>query len=148
MWQADMKRLATHLGSDKSVNDPSRVMRLPGCLYMGPDQQPVARSEIVHVEDPPALALLPYTREDIIGALQLILHRCWNRPLSPNYKSLLIALQNEAEASLIASTTHPGSNTRDAYLRLAVGSGSHHLDRNKPVLPWLLIPLLGRLKRI
>ncbi len=62
-WQADMKRLAAHLDSDKSVNDPSRVMRIPGCWYMDGQQQPVAKVELIHESD------ARYSREQIIGCL-------------------------------------------------------------------------------
>ena len=49
-WQQDMKRLAAHLGSDPAVTDPSRVMRLPGCAYVGPDGSPTGRVEILRAE--------------------------------------------------------------------------------------------------
>jgi hypothetical protein len=62
-WQKDTKRLIAHLGSDKSVNDPSRVMRLPGCLYMGPDQKPRAQVEIVSSTE------ARYSREEILACL-------------------------------------------------------------------------------
>jgi len=62
-WQKDTKRLIAHLGSDKSVNDPSRVMRLPGCSYMGPDQKPRAHVEIVSSTE------ARYSREEILACL-------------------------------------------------------------------------------
>ena len=63
IWQSDMKRLIAHLGSDKQVNDPSRVMRLPGAWYMDGNQQPVAQVQVVHQSD------ARYTRDDIIRCL-------------------------------------------------------------------------------
>lgn len=62
-WQADMKRLVAHLGSDTSINDPSRVMRLPGCLYMDGNGQPVAQVQIIHESNE------RFTREQIISCL-------------------------------------------------------------------------------
>lgn len=49
-WQQDMKRIAAYLGSDPAVTDPSRVMRLPGCAYIGPDGSPTGRVEILSAE--------------------------------------------------------------------------------------------------
>ena len=116
MWQADMKRLAAHLGSDKSVNDPSRVMRLPGSLYMGPDQQPIAMVETIHIGDG------RYIRDDIINAIpadpEPLLQ---TRPTpSPRITSDRTAERALDQLQRIPSRT-PGSNTRDAYLDLLWG---------------------------
>ncbi len=60
-WQQDQKRLIALLGSDPSIHDPSRVMRLPGCFYMGPDQKPLALVEIIGGTE------ARYTREQILA---------------------------------------------------------------------------------
>ncbi|QNI53609.1 AAA domain-containing protein [Synechococcus sp. BIOS-E4-1] len=113
LWQSDMKRLAGYLGSDKSVNDPSRVMRLPGSLYMGPDQQPIALVETIHVGDG------RYTREDIINALPADPTPLLEQP-SPQPASDRTAERALDQLYRIPSRT-PGSNTRNAYLRLLWG---------------------------
>ena len=116
-WQTDTKRLINHLGSDKSVNDPSRVMRLPGCWYMNGDGAPVARVEIVYQSD------ARYTREQILCCL----------PEVPDAKRVSataprsISADNEGtekraleQLSRIPARV-PGTGTRDAYLRLFWG---------------------------
>ena len=114
-WQADMKRLAAHLGSDKSVNDPSRVMRVPGCWYMDGQQQPVARVELIHESS------ARYTREQLINALPTL-----EQPtLKPQPTTLTPQSDRTPQRALeqlqrIPPRT-PGSNTRDAYLRLLWG---------------------------
>jgi hypothetical protein len=116
-WQADMKRLIAHLGSDPAVNDPSRVMRLPGCWYMDGNGQPVAQVQIIHESTE------RFTREQIIGCLPTIqpeLPR--HRPAAPS--RIASADRNVERAleqlSLIPRRT-PGSNTRDSYLKLFWG---------------------------
>jgi hypothetical protein len=47
-WQRNQKRIAKLLDFDPSVQDPSRVMRLPGAWYIGTDLQPTCRTTIVH----------------------------------------------------------------------------------------------------
>jgi hypothetical protein len=46
-WKPAMRRLIAHLGSDPKINDPSRVMRLPGCAYIGRDGTETGRVEII-----------------------------------------------------------------------------------------------------
>jgi hypothetical protein len=116
LWQADMKRLAAHLGSDKSVNDPSRVMRLPGCLYMDGNQQPVGPVEIIHIGEG------RYTREDITSAfpteatLPLPTH-----PLQPSTQHPDRTAERALEQLGRIPSRTPGENTREAYLNLLWG---------------------------
>ena len=114
-WQADMKRLIAHLGSDKSVNDPSRVMRLPGCWYMDGNQKPVARVELIHETDN------RYTREQLINALPTVEQPVLKpQPTTPAPQSDRTAQRALEQLQRIPPRT-PGSNTRDAYLRLLWG---------------------------
>ena len=62
-WQADQKRIAKYLGSDPSINDPPRVMRLPGAIYFDANQQPVGRAAIVHQGEE------RYSREDVLAGV-------------------------------------------------------------------------------
>lgn len=115
-WQADMKRLIAHLGSDKSVNDPSRVMRLPGCWYMDGNRQPVAQVQIVHQSD------ARYTREQIIGCLPEPKPAA---PATPQPLSIYADAERTERRALEQlqriPARIPGSNTRDVYLRLFWG---------------------------
>ena len=48
-WAPLQTRLIDHCGGDTACKDASRVMRLPGASYMGPDSQPTGqRVEILH----------------------------------------------------------------------------------------------------
>jgi len=122
LWQADMKRLAAHLSSDKSVNDPSRVMRLPGCLYMDGNQQPVGRSEVVHYSEDELGFIQTYSRDQIIAPLPADPAPLLEQPT--NLKPLVSTDRTEQRAldqlQRIPSRT-PGNNTREEYLRLLWG---------------------------
>lgn len=114
-WQADMKRLAAHLESDTSINDPSRVMRLPGCWYMDSQQQPVAKVELIHEFD------ARYSREQIISCLPEPAQPT-RTPQKSNIKPKAVLTVERAldQLNRIPPRT-PGNNTRDAYLRLLWG---------------------------
>jgi len=122
-WQADMKRLAAHLGSDKSVNDPSRVMRVPGCWYMDGNQRPVVLVELIH--ESPAR----FTRDQIISRLPAPQQapRKAKSPQSPKQpiKRPTAASERTAERALdqlkLVPPRIPGTGTRDQYLRLLWG---------------------------
>jgi len=47
-WRGLQKRLLEHADADRSLKNPSRVMRLPGCWYMQPGNQPGELVQIVH----------------------------------------------------------------------------------------------------
>jgi hypothetical protein len=47
-WRDLQRRLLEHADADRSLKNPSRVMRLPGCWYMHPKNQPGELVEIVH----------------------------------------------------------------------------------------------------
>ena len=123
LWQADMKRLVAHLGSDTSVNDPSRVMRLPGCLYMDANQQPVGRSEVIHVEDQWGFGFpVSYSRQDIIDALPVDPTPLLQPTPKPTPQ---VSADRTAERALeqlqrIPCRT-PGEGSRDKFLRLFWG---------------------------
>lgn len=116
-WQADTKRLIAHLGSDKSVNDPSRVMRLPGCWYVGGDGTPIAQVKIVHQSD------ARYAREEILGSLPE--PEDANPGADPPTRSICRDIARTEQRALeqlrrIPSRV-PGTGTRNAYLRLFWG---------------------------
>jgi len=47
-WRDLQRRLLEHADADRSLKNPSRVMRLPGCWYMQPNNQPGELVQIVH----------------------------------------------------------------------------------------------------
>ena len=116
-WQADTKRLITHLCSDKSVNDPSRVMRLPGCWYMGSDGTPIAQVEIVHQSD------VRYTREQILGSLPEPedVKPAAESPTPSICRDIERTEQRAIEQLLRIPSRVPGTGTRETYLRLLWG---------------------------
>ena len=65
VWQKEMERLAALLGSDPSVTDPSRVMALPGSIYVDGNQQPIGVSEIVLPA--PGIEPVRYSRDEIVA---------------------------------------------------------------------------------
>ena len=46
-WRQVQARLIAHCGSDPSIKNPSRIMRLAGCDYIGPDGRPIGRTRII-----------------------------------------------------------------------------------------------------
>ena len=63
LWKDDQKRLIAHLGSDPAIFNPSRVMRLAGCLYINGNQEPIAQTEIIHRSDQ------KHTREALLKSI-------------------------------------------------------------------------------
>ena len=110
-WQEDMKRLVVYLDSDKSVNDPSRVMRLPGCWYMDGEQQPVAKVEIIHE------SAARYTRDEIISRLPEPTPKTSTAKAVREPKSDRNAVRALERLRRIPART-PGSGNRDNYLPL------------------------------
>ncbi len=47
-WRAIQKRLLDYANADRSLRNPSRVMRLPGCWYMHPNTRPGELVQIIH----------------------------------------------------------------------------------------------------
>jgi hypothetical protein len=125
-WQRNQKRIAKLLDFDPSVQDPSRVMRLPGAWYIGTDLQPTCRTTIVHRSgalysfEQIEAALLPDAPEPLLQpvAVPPVV------PMSPppagdddqgrRERAALDQLQR------IPPRT-PGTNTRPDYLRLLWG---------------------------
>jgi predicted P-loop ATPase len=123
-WQEDMRRLAAHLGSDQSINDPSRVMRLPGCWYMDGNQQPIALVELIH--ESPAR----YTRDQIISCLPAPLQqhtipapqpRVQPSPVKRHAATSDRTAERALEQLQLIPRRTPGTGTRDKYLRLLWG---------------------------
>ncbi len=116
-WQADMKRLAAHLGSDPSINDPSRVMRLPGCWYMDREGQPVAQVQIIDQSDK------RFTRDQIVSCLpELEPPPLLSKPRE--LKAITTSQPVEERALELLQRIPariPGSNTRENYFRLFWG---------------------------
>lgn|GEM_PF-3147918 len=50
-WARLQNCLIKHCNSDAVIKDASRVMRLPGAWYIGPDGKPVAQSRLTHASD-------------------------------------------------------------------------------------------------
>ena len=46
-WRLAQLRLIAHCGSDPKIKNPSRVMRLPGCAYIGADGRPIGQTRII-----------------------------------------------------------------------------------------------------
>ena len=116
-WQVDMKRLIAHLNSDTSVNDPSRVMRVPGCWYMDGNGKPVAQVQIVHESNE------RFTRDQIISCLpeqQLPIKNA--TPSSSSIQSSTDRTEQRAIDQLRQIPPRiPGKRTRDKYLKLFWG---------------------------
>lgn len=51
LWAPMQARLIAHAGSDPHCRDASRVMRLPGFAYIGADDRPIARVELLECRD-------------------------------------------------------------------------------------------------
>ena len=115
LWQGDMKRLAAHLGSDKSVNDPSRVMRLPGCFYMNGNQEPVGLVETIHIGEG------RYTRDDIVSAIPADPAPLLERRSAPTKQTTDRTAERALDQLHRIPPRTPGSNTREDYLRLLWG---------------------------
>jgi hypothetical protein len=47
-WRPLQRALLEHADADRSISNPARVMRLPGCWYMHPDNQPGELVQIIH----------------------------------------------------------------------------------------------------
>lgn len=62
-WEPLQAALLAHAGADPAVKDPSRVLRLAGCSYIGPNGKPQGMAEIVHESGQ------TYTAEQIAAAL-------------------------------------------------------------------------------
>jgi phage/plasmid-associated DNA primase len=50
-WAVIQKRLLEHADADRSLKNPSRVMRLPGTFHIRPDGTPGAMASVVHVSE-------------------------------------------------------------------------------------------------
>lgn len=50
-WRQAQLRLIAHCSSDPKIKNPSRVMRLPGCAYIGADGQPIGQTRIIHATE-------------------------------------------------------------------------------------------------
>jgi hypothetical protein len=112
-WQDDMRRLIAHLGSDRSINDPSRVMRLPGAIYYDQHQQPVAQSRIVHLSE------RTYTREALLHNVPELPPERRPKPPAPCVHGGEDDTITDALDVLSRIPARvPGSNTRDIYLKL------------------------------
>lgn len=111
-WQDDQRRLAAHLGSDRSINDPSRVMRLPGALYIDPQQRPTGQSRIVHLTEK------KYIREAVLqGVPELPVERRL-KPKPPRGGIQSDPMEDALAVLQQIPARVPGGGTRDVYLKL------------------------------
>ena len=62
-WKSLQTRLLDHADADRSLKNPSRVMRLPGTFHIDADGQPGGRTCIIHTSD------IYYSARDIEKAL-------------------------------------------------------------------------------
>jgi hypothetical protein len=60
-WQEAQQRLSSYLGSDASLKNPSRVMRLPGFAYIGAEGLPTGQCRIV------SASAKRYTLEEVLA---------------------------------------------------------------------------------
>jgi hypothetical protein len=115
-WQADQKRIAKYLGSDPSINDPSRVMRLPGAIYYGKDQRVAGRAAVV--DHQPGLG---YGREELMSRVP-----AQAAPLPPSgpppgpvsTTSTDKTIRQAIEQLSRVPARIPGTGTRHVYLKL------------------------------
>lgn len=114
LWQGDMKRLAAYLKSDPSINDPSRVMRLPGCYYMDGNQQPVGLVETIHISD------CRYKREDIVNCIPPDPTPFLEKPKTTSPKKTKKTRTSERALSQLKQVPArtPGEGSRSQYLDL------------------------------
>lgn len=63
VWAPIQSRLIDHAGADQAVKDPSRVLRLAGSAYIGPDGLPQDRASFIEAHG------TRYTAEQIAAAL-------------------------------------------------------------------------------
>jgi len=111
-WQDDQRRLAAHLGSDRSINDPSRVMRLPGAMYMDAQQRPVAQSRIVHMSDK------KYVREAVLQNIPELPQERKPKPPAPRGGVQSDPMEDALAVLQQIPARVPGGGTRDVYLKL------------------------------
>ena len=110
-WQQEQKRLISLIGSDRSVNDPSRVMRLPGTIHSGTGQ-PVTL--LPNRLDPVPLTLMQ----------ELLLPPPPPAPRPSDYRASSSpdrTARHALEQLQRIPPRIPGTNTRDQYLRLLWG---------------------------
>ena len=110
-WQQEQKRLISLIGSDRSVNDPSRVMRLPGTIHSGTGQ-PVTL--LPNRLDPVPLSLMQ----------ELLLPPPPPAPRPSDYRASSSpdrTARHALEQLQRIPPRIPGTNTRDQYLRLLWG---------------------------
>jgi hypothetical protein len=119
-WEPLEAALLAHAGADPAVKDPSRVLRLAGCSYIGADGLPHGRVEIVHESG------RTYTAEQIAAALP-------QQPLTPP----LVAVETERRPIVLEDPPVADLPPRSmAEVRRALSliprrfSGSYEFHRN------------------
>ena len=141
-WHPLQVALEAHAGADR-INDPSRVLRLAGCSYIGPDGKPHGMAEIVHESG------ATYTAEQIAAALP-------QQPLTTDQAAALV--HSEPAAAAYEASAHPPivlhdppspdlpprsmSEVRSALSLIPMRfSGSYQFHRN---VLWGLIDAVGQ----
>jgi hypothetical protein len=114
-WQADQKRIAKYLGSDPSINDPSRVMRLPGAIYFDANQQPAGRAAVLHQGED------RYGREELMSRVPA--PAAPPPPTGPPAGPVTSSSTDKAIRQAVEQLSRvparvPGTGTRHVYLRL------------------------------
>ena len=124
-WKKVQCQLIKHCGSDPICKDLSRVMRLPGSLYIGPDGKPKGRVEIVHSSD------IKYTLDQF--------ERCLPAPQEHRHIPRKVTNKHQPRPLVdIADGLHciprrvPGSNTYSKYRSILWGLSAACKDRGFP----------------
>lgn len=125
-WREVIKRLIAHCGSDPSVKNPSRVMRLPGCGYIGADGTPTGQVRIASAVG------TRYTLEQVLANVPEL-------PEQPKRKaSRRTSRTTSQKRSASRTTSQAGSRSLQeirealAYIppRAGAGSGTYETYRN------------------
>jgi len=120
-WRHLQSRLIAHCGSDRSCSNPSRVMRLPGCAYIGADGKPSGQTRILTATGhhyrpdqllPPELEATPQRPQPRAPRRP----QGERRPIGPAR-----SLQQIQEALAAVPPITPGTGQRETFRALAWG---------------------------
>ena len=117
-WELLQRRLIELCGSDPACSDVTRVMRLPGCSYIGPDSTPTGRTKIISASgkryDPDKI-LPPESQPAPITTLRL------EAPPLLRREFPIRSLEEVHEALRCISPIKPNNGQREEFRDLAWG---------------------------